>query len=74
MMEEKQEKKLWERTWKVNTSNISGALWTAGFMFTAGYCDLRVDSLGFIEGLVSLLFSYIFWPLVLGIHIRTGGL
>jgi hypothetical protein len=61
-------------TQKVKVTNLPvGGIWLVGWMFTLGYIPLTGD-LSFWEIVGKLLFTYLIWPLQLGIELSSGGL
>ena len=60
-------------TYRVRVTNWpSMVFWTAGYLFTLGYLGLfmKVDSIWDI--IISALFAYLIWPLLLGISLAGG--
>ncbi|MFZ2992452.1 MAG: hypothetical protein WA061_01940 [Microgenomates group bacterium] len=52
---------------------VVAALWTAGFLFTLGFCGgfgATFSTLGWFQKIVSIILVYILWPLALGIELH----
>ena len=59
-------------TQKVKITNWRfGGVWTIGFMFTLGYI-LPEGISSFWETVGQVLFTYLLWPLLLGVELSGG--
>jgi hypothetical protein len=57
-----------------NKSHISFWFWVAGYMFTLGYMSsiINLESMKWWQQILTLIATYVFWPLVLGSYIGTA--
>lgn len=60
-------------TRKVRVTNLPfGSIWLIGWMFTLGYI-LPESALSFWEAAGKVLFTYIIWPISLGMELSGRG-